>query len=443
MRVRGGVVGGHDQHAAAAPGADPVLGERDRLRGARAGGVDLRVRPPRPDQLGELRVAHREDAEEEPAVEGVRLLLERALEVVNAPLDLVEHHRIGAVVVEHPRPQRLERGEALAAHVIRGVARDLVGHLLEAGERRGVDHPGVVAQLVRERPAVGKLGALGRGLVAQHERDARRREARRCPRRSPAGCRARARPAARRRRRTPRPGRTRRHAPASLITASRRSIVSNEAPPSSPLTSRVMCLSSMSRRRRPGMTSIPCSPLSSRRDVRVVEQPLGAGKPERRAGDRPPAHAPAPRRRRPPARAREPSGARRSSGARRARASRTAPRMRLRGRAWPELDRLARDRVPAGPEARGPQAAQGVVERRHVALLGVVAGEADDRVVAEHVGGEALKRVLRADLDEDPRALVVQGVQALDELHGRGDLAARACRASAPRRRRRSDRARR
>ena len=55
--------------------------------------------------------------------------------------------------------------------MIRGVARHLVGHLLEAGERRCVDHPGVVPQLVGERPAVGKLGALGRGLVAQHERD--------------------------------------------------------------------------------------------------------------------------------------------------------------------------------------------------------------------------------------------------------------------------------
>ena len=69
--------------------------------------------------------------------------------------------------------KRFERGQALAAHVVRGVARHLVGHLLEAGERRGVDHPGVVAHLVRERPAVRELRALGRELVAQHERDAR------------------------------------------------------------------------------------------------------------------------------------------------------------------------------------------------------------------------------------------------------------------------------
>ncbi len=135
QRVRSGVVGGHDQHPATAPGADPVLGQRDCLRGARAGGVDLRVRPARPDQLGQLRVAHREDPEEEPAVERVSLVLELASEVMNAPLDLIEYDGIGAVVVEHPGAQRFERGHALAAHVIRGVPRHLVRHLLQARER--------------------------------------------------------------------------------------------------------------------------------------------------------------------------------------------------------------------------------------------------------------------------------------------------------------------
>ena len=107
-----------------------------------------------------------------PAVERVRLLLELVPEVVDAPLHLGEHHRVGAVVVEHPRAQRLERRHPLAAHAVGRVARHLVGHLLETRERRGEDHAGVVAQLVGQRPAVGKLGARGRGLVAQHERDA-------------------------------------------------------------------------------------------------------------------------------------------------------------------------------------------------------------------------------------------------------------------------------
>ncbi len=54
----------------------------------------------------------------------------------------------------------------------------------------------------------------------------------------------------------------------------------------------------------------------------------------------------------------------------------------------------------------------------------MVAGEAYDLVVAEHIRGEALQRVLRADFDEDPCALVVQRPQSLHELHGRRDLAA-------------------
>ncbi len=84
---------------------------------------------------------------------------------------------------------------------------------------------------------------------------------------------------------------------------------------------------------------------------------------------------------------------------------------------------LARDRLAAGAESGGPQTAQRAVERGHVALLGMVGGEAQDRVVAEHVGGEALQGVLGPDLDEHPGALVVQRPQPLDELHGRGDLA--------------------
>ena len=76
QRLGGHVVGGHDHHAPAAPRADPVLGHRDGLRRARARRIDLRVRPARPDQLGELGVAHREHAEQEAAVEVVRLLLE-------------------------------------------------------------------------------------------------------------------------------------------------------------------------------------------------------------------------------------------------------------------------------------------------------------------------------------------------------------------------------
>ena len=47
---------------------------RHGLRRARAGRIDLRVRTARADQFGELRVPHREHAEQETAVERVRLL---------------------------------------------------------------------------------------------------------------------------------------------------------------------------------------------------------------------------------------------------------------------------------------------------------------------------------------------------------------------------------
>ena len=93
QRVGGHVVGGHDHDAPAAARADPVLGDRDGLRRARARGVDLRVRPARADQLGELGVAHGEHAEQEAAVEVVRLRLEVALELVDAAVDLVARRR--------------------------------------------------------------------------------------------------------------------------------------------------------------------------------------------------------------------------------------------------------------------------------------------------------------------------------------------------------------
>ena len=53
--------------------------------------------------------------------------------------------------------------------------------------------------------------------------------------------------------------------------------------------------------------------------------------------------------------------------------------------------------------------------------LGWFVASGDD-IVAEDVGGEALQRLLRPDLDEDAGALVVQRAQAVDELHRRRHL---------------------
>ena len=93
-------------------------------------------------------MAHRQDPEEEPAVELVRFGVELVLQLLDPPLHLGEHDRVGAAVVEHPRTQRLQRRHPLATHVVGGEALRLVGHLLESGEGRGEDHPGVVAQLL-------------------------------------------------------------------------------------------------------------------------------------------------------------------------------------------------------------------------------------------------------------------------------------------------------
>ena len=77
-------------------------------------------------------------------------------------------------------------------------------------------------------------------------------------------------------------------------------------------------------------------------------------------------------------------------------------------------------------EAGRVQAAQCGVERGDVAVLRVVGVQRKHIVVhgAEHVFGEAVQRPLGADLDEHPCSRLIQGLQALDELHRRGDLAA-------------------
>jgi hypothetical protein len=96
------------------------------------------------------------------------------------------------------------------------------------------------------------------------------------------------------------------------------------------------------------------------------------------------------------------------------------------GRRGHDLGRgLGRGRLDrADAEAGGVQAAERLVERGDLAGLGVVGEQREDvAAVAEHVLGETLQGALGADLDEHAHAAVVQGVQALDELHRGGDLA--------------------
>ena len=82
------------------------------------------------------------------------------------------------------RSDLLELRELLAAAAVGPEARELVGELVVARERRGEDHARVVAQRVRQRPAVRQLGARGRVACSAGRAGCPRRAARRCPRRS-------------------------------------------------------------------------------------------------------------------------------------------------------------------------------------------------------------------------------------------------------------------
>ena len=167
--VGGDVVAGYDDDPAAASGPDPVLGQGDALGGARAGGVELGVGPPRPDDLGELGVPHRQDPEEEPPVERVGLSLHVLANRADSLVDLA-HDRIA---LAGPCPQGLQHVRQLAPCAVDVVALELVGEVVKAGEGRSEDDAGVVAQCVRQHPPVRKLAADAGGLVTAHQWDAR------------------------------------------------------------------------------------------------------------------------------------------------------------------------------------------------------------------------------------------------------------------------------
>ena len=73
QRVTGDVVRSDDNDSAGAAGANPVLGHAQGLRRTGTGRIYLSVRAARTDELGELRVPHRQAAEHEPPVERERL----------------------------------------------------------------------------------------------------------------------------------------------------------------------------------------------------------------------------------------------------------------------------------------------------------------------------------------------------------------------------------
>ena len=166
--VAGHVVAAQHQHPAAAAAADPVLGDGHALGCTGAGRVDVGVGAACADVLGELAVAHAQDAEDEAAVELVGLPLHLLAQIGDAAVDLLQGLHVAGVT-----PQVLQHGQ-LHAPVLPGeVAAELLGEAVAAGEGAGEDHAGLVAQRVGQHPAVGQEFA-GAGLApGLHQRDAR------------------------------------------------------------------------------------------------------------------------------------------------------------------------------------------------------------------------------------------------------------------------------
>ena len=166
--VAGHIVGADDDDAPATAAVDPVLGDGDGLGGAGAGGVDLRVGAARTDILGELAVAHGQDAEQEPAIEGVGFALQLIAQLVDAPVDLALCCRISGVVA-----QIFQHFQLLGAVHVDVIPLELIGEAVAAGEGAGEDHAGVVAQSLWQHPALGQIFAGAGAFVGLYQRDAR------------------------------------------------------------------------------------------------------------------------------------------------------------------------------------------------------------------------------------------------------------------------------
>ena len=421
------IVGGDDDHPPAAAGADPVLGERDRLRGARARGVDLGVGAAGPDQLGELRVPHREHTEQEPAVEQVRVHLELVLHVVNATVDL-RHGTAGRVGLGHAGTHGLQLVELQPAGSVLLVAAHLVGELLEPGEGAGEDDTGLVAQRVGQAPTLGQLGTQVGGLVALHERDAGVAQ---CV--EPGGDRQLCGASQRRQAVSLHPelgGEVERAGAAGQLDHVGDAVDRFEAgtprlalgEPHDVLVEDLVA--------QPGGNDVDqLLTVQQTGEVLVVEHPLGARGAEGGAGDDHRLGADSggsladPHQRSGfveevveecPQVGLHSTAHFHGIGRRRCHRGGGGGGSRRRGSG-------TRRRIARGAVAGCIEAAQGLVEGHHIGLLGMVA-EQDCDVVAQHVGCEPVQGPLRPHLQEHPRAGVVQRVQALDELHRRGDL---------------------
>ena len=170
--VRGHIVCGHDDDALAAATPDPVFRQCHGLSGAGARAVDLGIRPARADLLGELRVTHREDAEQEAPVEVEAGLSDQALDFSDAPVDFLDGGTIAVAKVGEPLPQAFEAFELFEMAALLVVAVEFFTERIVAGECRGKDDAGVITQRIGQPPALGQLAACRRRLVTEHQRNA-------------------------------------------------------------------------------------------------------------------------------------------------------------------------------------------------------------------------------------------------------------------------------
>ena len=167
--IAGHVVAGDDDHAPAAAGADPVFGHGDGVRGGGAGGIDVRVGAARADVLGKLGVAHRQDAEDKAAVKVIVEAQDLVFEARDAAIE-IGRQAIGPG--DGPRAELLQHLQLVGERLVLVVTCRLLGHAVQAGEGRGKDHAGLVGQRFGQHPAVGQEGALAGGPVAHDQRDA-------------------------------------------------------------------------------------------------------------------------------------------------------------------------------------------------------------------------------------------------------------------------------
>ena len=166
--VAGHVVAAQHQHPAAAAIADPILGQGHTLGRAGAGRVDVGVGAACADVLGELAMAHAQNAEDEAAVEGVGIALHLLAQLGDAAADLLQRLHVAGV-----RAQVLQHSQLHAPVLPLVVAGELLGEAVAAGEGAGKDHAGLVAQGFGQQPAVRQELASGGLAPGLHQRDAR------------------------------------------------------------------------------------------------------------------------------------------------------------------------------------------------------------------------------------------------------------------------------